>query len=136
MGGRNNYNSSRKNINNSNKTNNNNKDSNLTKYNYDIRNSQFLSRHIPDHSDQSPRPIHSTNIYLHSEYGEAKVHSHGNHSGEDQFHQLHNKYKPEHSCQYLSGDHDCEGRKDARPTGGGGVEHQSPKQNITTEERK
>merc|ERR1712082_30611 len=107
MGGRNNYNSSRKNINNSSKTNNNNKDSNLIKYSYNNRNSQFLSRHIPDHSDQSPRPIHNTNIYLHSVYGEAKVHSHGDHSGEDQFHQLHNKYKSGLSHQYLSGNHDC-----------------------------
>ena len=71
------------------------------------RNSQFLSRHIPGHSDQSPRPIHSTNTYLHSKYGEAKTHSHGNHSGEGQLHQLHNKYNPGHCCQSLSGDHDC-----------------------------
>merc|ERR1712082_482712 len=60
----------------------------------------------------------------------------GDHSGEDQFHQLHNKYKSGLSHQYLSGDHDCEDREDARPTGVGGDEHQGPKQNITIEERK
>merc|ERR1711875_211797 len=100
--GRNNYNNSRKNIISINNTNNNNNDSNLIKYNYKNRNSQFLSRHIPGHSDQSPRPIHSTNTYLHSKYGEAKTHSHGNHSGEGQLHQLHNKYNPGQWCQSLS----------------------------------
>merc|ERR1712082_119509 len=100
------------------------------------RNNQFLSRHIPDHSDQSPRSKNSINTYLHNKHGEAKTHSHGDHSGRGQLHQFHNKYKPGHRCQSLSGNHGYVGREEVRPTTSGEVRHTESEPTTTTEERK
>merc|ERR1712082_430085 len=99
------------------------------------RDNQSLSRHIPDHSDQSPRSRNSINIYLHNKHGEAKSHRHGDHSGKGQLHQLHNKYKPGHRCQSLSGYHGYGGREEVRPTTSGEVRHTDSEPNTTTEER-
>merc|ERR1712082_332952 len=99
------------------------------------RNNQFLSRHIPDHPDQRPRSKNSMNIYLHNNYGEVKTHSHGDHSGMGQLHQFHNKYKPGHRCQSLSGNHGYGGRGEVRPTASEEAVHTEPEP-TTTEERK
>merc|ERR1712082_382750 len=99
------------------------------------RNNQFLSRHIPDHPDQRPRFSNNMNIYLHNNYVEAKTHRQGDHSGIGQLHQFHNKYKPGHRCQSLSGNHVYGGREEVRPTISGEVRLTEPEP-TTTEERK
>merc|ERR1712082_269888 len=114
--GRNKYCISRINKPNSNNDNNNNNSSKLGTNDYLNRDIQSLSRHIPDHLDQSPRFRNKMNIYPHDTHEEVRLHSQGDHSGKGQFHHSHNKYKPGQRCQYLSGYPDYGGGSDVRPT--------------------
>ena len=101
------------------------------------RDNQSLSRHIPDHSDQSPRSRNRMNTYLHNIHGEVKSHRHGDHSGRGQLHHRHNKYKPGHRCQSLSGYHGYGGREEVRPTTSGDVRHtKSDKKQISNRNSK
>ena len=99
-----NYNSSRSKYSISNERNNNNLNSNHNNKTI-VGNSQFPSKHKPDHSDQLFGLTHKDNMNLHTKYGEVKNCRKGNQGGVGQFLPHHNRCKSGQHDQYPGRDH-------------------------------